>query len=181
MQGQVPSGNGNILQEWVSDKSQTTDVVIRSWYYSVSAWSPRQDILRGFDWEGVILTKSKTSVSVSGKFIIADEAMQNDWSGHLFEIGEVRLFEGDNASLYPYLSVEIRVNDMCCNEVTKAFVLGLCCREEGRVRVRLKVKVPTVDEWAQLHGADRYKDRDRIVAVEGFSVYSAGGQEEEVV
>lgn len=180
MQSQVPNDKGNILQEWTSGKSREIDVLVQSWYCSVTAGTPRKGFGKYFSWQGVATTKSKEAISVTGEFIIVDESTQSDWDGHLFEIGEVRLFEGDNEALYPYLSVEIRVNELCCDEIKKALVLGLCCRDKGRVMVRLKAKAPTADEWAKLHGIDRYKDRDRIVAVEGFSVYSAGGQEEVV-
>jgi hypothetical protein len=181
MQSQAPNEKVNILQEWTSGKPREIDVLVRSWYYSVTAGNPRQGLGKYFSWQGVATTKSKDVISVTGEFIIADGSMQSDWGGHLFEVGEVRLFEGENEALYPYLSVEIRINEMCCDEITKSFALGLCCRDEGRVLIRLRVKAPTADEWAKLNGADRYKDRDRIVAVDGFSVYSAGGKEEEVV
>lgn len=176
----IPNDKVNILQEWVSGKSQEIDVLVRSWYYSVTAGTPRREVCKHFSWQGVATTKSKDVIPVTGEFIIADESMQSDWDGHLFEVGEVRLFEGENEALYPYLSVEIRINEMCRDEITKSFVLGLCCRDEGRVMVRLRVKAPTAEEWAKLHGTDRYKDRDRIVPVAGFSVYSAGGKENEI-
>ncbi len=43
-----------------------------------------------------------------------DEWLLRDWSGHPFEVGEVTLFDEKNGERDPWLSIEVRVSELCC-------------------------------------------------------------------
>lgn len=124
------------------------------------------------------MTISKQKVSVIGKFIIMDDFLLKEWSGHPFEVGEVRLIEGENSEADTFISMELRINERCANEVWKAFVLGACNRDKGGISLKVEIEGPTADHWEKIQEVERYKKRDSLAAVRRFSLYSGGRLEE---
>lgn len=170
-ESQQPIGGGNILRELLNAKSQAIHVAIWSWDYKMSASVPRGTPRVLFQWQGMAITSSKRKVSVIGEFIIMDDSLLKEWSGHPFEGGEVRLIEGENKEADTFISMEVRINEKCCNEIWKSFVLGLCGREKGGVSLKVVVKSPTLDDWESFQSAETIamlwhdqSDDDRIAA-----------------
>lgn len=103
-----------------------------------------------------------------------DERLQEDWSGHPLEVGQVDLVGEESKGVNTALVVEVRISEKCCNEVWKGFVLGLCGRDKGGVTVALKVKRLTPSDWEKIQEPERYKNPNCILAVQSFSVHSGG-------
>jgi hypothetical protein len=114
MESKVSHDKGDILHDWLRTPSQEISVVLRKWYYSVSASSPRGKLLSQFKWDGTTTAPSRKEIEVIGEFIIMDEWLLRDWSGHPFEVGEVTLFDEKNGERDPWLSIEVRVSELCC-------------------------------------------------------------------
>lgn len=155
---------GNFLHKLFGEKSPVMHVFILDWTYKVSASSPRGTPGVLFQWEGVTRTISNQKISVIGEFIIVDDAMQTEWSGSPFETGKARLSTG-RVEADKSISVDIRVNDKCCEQIWRAFVLGQGSHDCGGVAVRVKFGSPSEDE--------RYKDPERL-PVREFLVISGG-------
>lgn len=175
MESELGSDGCNILQGWLKTESQDINVVIRSWIYQVSA---SKTPWIAFDWEGTAITTSKQKVSIIGEFIIMDDVLLEDWRGHPFEDGEIRLIERDSARADSFIAMHLRINEQCSGEIWKAFVTGSCGPGKGVVSINVKLKSPTSDDWAKIQDVERYKKRDCLAAVRGFSVYSMGRLEE---
>lgn len=175
MESELQSDGCNILHEWLKTRSQDINVVIWSWNYKVSVSKTPWVV---FDWEGMAITTSKQKVSVIGEFIIMNDSLLEDWSGHPFEDGEVRLIERESARADAFIAMDLRINEECSNEIWKAFVMGLCSPGKGGVSINVKLKSPTPGDWEKIQDMERYKKRDCLAAIRGFSVYSGGRLEE---
>ena len=175
MKPELQNDGCNILHEWLKTRSQGINVVIWSWDYKVSvaktAWVD-------FNWEGTAITTPKQKISVIGKFIIMNDFLLESWSGHPFEDGEARLIERSSLGADAFISMDLRINEECLNEIWKAFVMGLCGRGKGGVSINVKLKSPTPDDWEKIQDIERYKERDCLAAIRGFSVHSGGSLEE---
>lgn len=175
MGSELQSDGCNILHEWLKTGSQNINVAVWSWSYKVSvAKTPLVD----FDWEGTAISTSKQKVSVIGEFIIMNDYLLGDWSGHPFEGGEVRLIERSSLGADEFISMHLRINGECLNEIWKAFVMGLCVPGKGGVTINVKLKSPTPDDWEKIQDVERYMKRDCIAGIRGFSVHCGGSLEE---
>ena len=145
--------------------------MVWSWNYMVSASKTPWVV---FKWDGMATTTSKQKISVIGEFIIMDDSLLEDWSGHPFEDGEVRLIEGESAGADAFIAMDLRINEECSNEIWKAFVMGLSGPGKGGVSINVKLKSPTPDDWEKIQDIERYKKRDYLAAIRGFSVHSGG-------
>ncbi|MDZ4856694.1 MAG: hypothetical protein SGJ26_17880 [Nitrospirota bacterium] len=175
MGSELQSDGCNILHEWLKTGSQDINVAVWSWSYKVSVSKTPWVV---FDWEGTAITTAKQKVSVIGEFIIMNDFLLEDWSGHPFEDGEVRLIERSSLGADAFISMDLRINGECSNEIWKAFVMGLCVPGKGGVTINVKLKSPTPDDWEKIQDVERYKKRDCIAAIRGFSVHSGGSLEE---
>lgn len=124
------------------------------------------------------ITTSKQKVSVIGEFIIMNDSRLEDWSGHPFEDGDVRLIERSSLGDDEFISMDLHINGECSNEIWKAFVMGLCIPGKRGVTINVKLKSPTSDDWEKIQNVEGYKKRDCIAAIQGFSVHSGGSLEE---
>lgn len=108
---------------------------------------------------------------------MADDQMQQKWSGHPFEVGEVRLIGGATEA-DGYLSVDIRISQKCCEEIWRAFVLGQDGPACGAIGIQAKFEIPSPDAWRKIPDDGRYKESDRLLAVRGFTATGGGRFEE---
>ena len=170
----ISMSDGNLLHQLFDEKSQTIHVAVCDWTYNVSAslFSERPWVL--FQWEGVTTTRSRQKLAVTGEFIIADDHIRKDWSGHPFEAGEVRLIESKDSQTDTFISMQMRIDEKSCEEIWKVFVLGLSCPDSGGVAIRVKVKSLTSNDWKKIQEVDRYKKQECLLAVRDLSVYSGG-------
>lgn len=159
------------LRGLFDEKHEGIFITILDWKYSVSASLSKHPPWVVFQWEGITTTISKKKTPVIGEFIISDDRMQQEWEGHPFEAGEVRLISGETDA-DNFISVDIRVNDKCCEAVWKGFVLGQ--GSDGGIAIRVKIDSPSEDDFKRLQGDERYKDPKCIMAVRRFSVVSGG-------
>jgi hypothetical protein len=136
-------------------------------------WFPGSVSLTG---NGVFAARSGRTLAAIVDFIILDEGGIEEWRNHPFSIGAVKLI-CDNMEEEFFVSVDLRINASCFDDLLRALLLGACGRREGGVSLQIYIRQPSPSDGDKLKDGDRYKEQHGLLAVEKFIAVVNGGEQ----
>lgn len=147
-----------------------------NWNHMVSAYEPRYSGSVSLTGNGVFVTRSGRILTTIIDFIILDKGSIEDWRNHPFGIGVVKPTH-DNVEEEIFLSVDLRINESCFDNLLRALLRGSSSWREGGVSLQIYIRQPSPSDWDKLKDNDRYKEHHGLLAVEKFIAVVEGGKQ----